>query len=340
MASIQCAIELYDGVSPALENMAGNLDGLIGKFEAFDAAGGLMGALIDNESIAMATAELAGLTSGLELAASGITMVSEGFLQAAIGAGEMQGAVDSVQVGVQAISDTMAEVFAPTSLEGFNGAVLTAEAGIVQFAESGQLAADGLSESFNLANEGITVSFNNMSVRVMSIFDSLGSYTRSFAASLPSYFSGPLSSIASMFSSLAASARSSLASIASAAGSAAASVRSAAASISSSVSSVSSLSVSGGVSAYSLPGGGEMSVIGAQSLGFSDEFFDISAGGDSFDLGSISDSRADEVRGQTYINVEVNNENYISSEADVDAVLQEFEDRLTEAVLSSAEGVY
>lgn len=340
MASIQCAIELYDGVSPALESMAGSLDSFIGKFEAFDVAGGFMGSLIDSESIALATAEIAGLTAGLESAASGVNSVSEGFSQAAAGAGEMVSAVDTAQIGVQSISDTVALIFASSSVESFTGAVLAAEAGVAQFAESGQLAANGLSESFNLAGESIIVVFSNMSVRVMSIFESLGAYIRSFASSLPSYFSGPLASVSSMFSSLAASARSSLASIVSAASSAASSVRSAAASISSSVSGISSLSISGSASTYSVAGANETSSMGCLTAGLTDELFDISIGGEGLDLGNVSDLKADEARGQTVINVEVNNENYISSEADVDAVLQEFEDRLTEAVLSSAEGVY
>lgn len=340
MASIQCAIELYDGVSPVLENMAVSLDGLIGKFEAFDTAGGLMGSLIDNESIVQATAAVTGLTAGLESAVAGITSVSEGFSQAAVGAGEMLGAVDAAQIGVQTIADSMSLIFSSSYVESFIVAVMAAGAGVAQFAESGQLAADGLSESFKLAGESIIVIFSDVSARVMSVFDSLGAYIRSFASSLPSYFSSPLASIASMFSALAASARSSMASIAASAGSAASSVRSAAASISSSVSGISTLSISGTASTYSVAGANETSGMSYSAAGHTDELFNISTGSEGIDLANIYKLKADEARGQTVINVEVNNENYISSETDVDAVLREFEDRLTEAVLSSAEGVY
>ena len=339
MASIQCAIELYDGVSPVLDSMAASLDGLIGRFEVFDAAGGLMRSMADNQAIDQTTAAVANLAAGVDTVSARVGMMSDGFALAAMGAEKISWALESAQAGVTAISQATPMLFSTMEVESFGAAVLAAQMRVLQFSEAGQLAVNGLSESFITASESIAVAFTNMSMQIMSVFNSLGSFIRSFASSLPGYFSGPLASISSMFSSMAASARSSLSSITAAAGSAASSVRSAAASISSSVSSISTLSVGGNISQYSLSGNG-----GFESLNFKmDEMEDILSdrgmGGYSL-LGTETVPGGKTDGGQTVINVQVSNENYISSEADVDAVLQEFEDRLTEVLLSSAEGVY
>lgn len=362
MASIQCAIELYDGVSPALSTMAESMDGLIGKFESLEVAGGLVTSLVDAESMAQSAAALSSLMSELDsvrgvagsvadsmtLAVEGLSVglgsvanfagvMAEGFSQASVQAAQMASAVQTIQISAQGIYDTMSVTFEANLFDGFNAAIAMVQISLQTLGEVGQLTADGLNSSFVLAGESIALTFNNMSTRITSVFSSLGSYIQSFASSLPSYFSGPLNSIASMFSTMAASARASLASISSAASSAASSVRSAASSISASVASVASLSLSGAMATLSVSSIGEEGMVGLQSVNMED---DRGVGISSYKLGDIVAGRQTENAGQTVINVEVNNENYISSEADVDAVLREFEDRLTEAVLSSAEGVY
>lgn len=223
MASIQCAIELYDGVSPVLGTMAESLDGLIGKLEALNAGGEYLGAMFDAEGIIQASSAMSGLSAGLDMARASSLGLAQGLMQSEATINNMAGDMGTLTASLAAMGNLISSVFSAASFESFIQAMSVVQNSFVLLTAAGELSAAALNEAYSAASQSIADTFVSMSSQVRAVFDSLGSYINSFAASLPSYFSGPLASIASMFSALAASAKASLASIASAASSTAAS---------------------------------------------------------------------------------------------------------------------
>lgn len=301
MASIQCAIELYDGVTPVLSNMTVALDGLCQRFEAFEGSAGL---------------SFEGDLSGVAAATGCIN--------------EMAGALS----GAAAYQETL------------NASILRGSGYATEFGASALL----ISESFGAAAAEVTGIFNNLDM-----------YISSFAGRLPGYFVAPLGTIAGMFQSLASSIRSSLASVNSAISATTASAKASVSSVKSAVSSMNSSlsSVSAAASTLSVSVS-ESQTAEALSLFSAAAVPDSTAAVSALSAEHVSVSMPeteslvsdegiyellasgyDPVRSavQPVFNVQISNENHISSEVDAESVLREFELRLCDAVQSSAEGV-
>ena len=286
MASIQCAIALYDGVSPVLRDMGFALDRFSGRMIRF---GEEMESVVpEMEGVALFGSALGELTGEAERAF--------GVLGAVLSAGEEIAGVFSQ------------DVFLP------------------------------LTDGAALATGRVEELFGEMGGEIEGTFRSLDRGATVVAAQLPRHFAGPLGQVAGMFASMAASAMASMERVA---GSARAAVGA--------VSAVSaSAGVSGSVIAPLQSGGGAVSLFGMP------EQMVASLPEPELRVFAVPDREAlrlpePEVylRGAVgaqalppVVSVTVHNENYITSEVDVEAVLREMELRLAEAVASSMEGVY
>jgi len=370
MASIECAIELYDGVSPVLEAMTGTLDGFISRLEGLE-SGLVPDFQIDSAGLMEAASALEALAGGLSQVGAAVAVADNAL---SMGAGQAQALAMGLQLATAA--------FESLKIAGTASAAEMA----VRFAwTTGQ----------------IEVSFLTMQAQVTAVLFGLENTAASVANSLPGYFEGPLASITAQFQAMAASARNSLASIASTASAAMSSVRSAAASISASASqAVSAVSGMQAVTTLSAEAVAldtsvqEVVVMAAETaepelatltqsvtllpqelqenmlagvtvvpqalqgaplyaaemlkedLGtFAQERMPVLAGDDWGEPAfegevSFNEGTPERGRGETVFHVQVSNENHIGSEMDMETFFRAFEDRLLEALQSSAEGVY
>lgn len=297
LASIQCSIELYDGVSPVLQEMAVALESFSGRMVQFSEE---MGALTpDAEGIALFGAALGGLAAEAE----GAFGVMEALLLAAEG---LQGVFEQ-------------DIFLPLT----TGAMVAVE-------EVGGL-------------------FGQLEAEVAAIMLQMEGKIGATAAGLPGLFAGPIGQIAGMFQGLAASAQAAMNAISASAGRALGAVT--AVGQASAGVSARSMSVGGGVSPLAVDGG--MAALALEPVvvmsplevdgGFAPmemlavpEWEDLSLPEPQVFLQDSVGAMAPPVT----VDVRVQNENHIAADVDVEAVLQEMEVRLCDAVASSMEGVY
>jgi len=183
------------------------------------------------------------------------------------------------------------------------------------------------------ASQSVITAFDHMGEEIDSTFQGIGQTASDLGARLPQYFAGPLIEIAGMFAAMAQSAIASLNSIANsacvalhatqAAASAAVTLQAtqAVGAVAVSQSPVLLSNSSAGVSTtnFAMPNSTELSLPAPQVY-----------------LSSSSHTIAPPAT----VSVTVQNENYINSEVDAEAVLREMEHRLVDAVASSMEGVY
>lgn len=274
VATIQCAIELQDGVSPVLRDMGFALEQFSGRMVRF---GEEMG-------------DLAPDMAGIDRFGSALGGL----------AGQTEGAV---------------------------------------------LALDGVLD----AGERITEAFGRMGDEVAQTFGQVERDAALTAARLPWYFAGPLGEIAGMFAGMAGSARASMSSVALNARAAMAAV--------SAVNLVESAEVARSAVAKG-PGLGSVGFASATvveapaiemptiALWSSPEAMAGAVGVPDREVLRLPEpevylSGASGVRMMAApVTVTVQNENYIGSEVDAEAVLREMELRLADAVASSMEGVY
>ncbi|MCL2828356.1 MAG: hypothetical protein FWD99_06415 [Oscillospiraceae bacterium] len=309
MASIQCAIELYDGVSPVLREMVVSLEGVSGRFTQF---ANEMGAFAPD-------------SAGLEVFGQAFSRL----------AGEAEGAA-AVLSEILTVSQGISGVFSEDVFLPLVGGAGIAVAGIAEIEAAAERSAAGMPLVFAPALMQVTGLFEEMSGQVQGTFAQVGRDAAAVAGRLPGHFAGPLAQISGMFSAMAASARASMESIA---GSAAAAVRavnqvSAAASRASAAPMVVNQASTAASQASVLPmevngGGGVVPMAMIQPMGL------------ELPEPEVYWSREIQPMGMPpAVTVTVHNENHISSEADVEAVLRTLEMRLSDAVVSSVEGVY
>ena len=308
MASIQCAIELYDGVSPVLQEMGLALEGFSGRMLQF------------GEEMDAVSPDVEGIV---------------GFRDALGGLAEEGQRAHEVLANVLASSKGLSGVFSEELFAPLMAGAGAASAEIEGIGLAAEETAAALLPIFSPVGLEIAAGFKEMAGDVRRTFDHLGGHAAAFAKGLPGHFSGPLAQISGMFASMAASARASMNTIT---GSAASAVRA--------LSSVSAAASTVQASSFSAGGGAGVSLM---SFGDSQ-----SAAMPQMDLMSLPDSRRLELpEPEVYLSegkamavspavvtLTVQNENHIASEVDAEALLQELEIRLAEAVASSAEGVY
>ena len=198
MASIQCSIELYDGVSPRLEEMAVALDGMSGRFLSF--ADELQGFAPDPNAI---------LAFSLALG----QMAEDG-----------ERAFDVIDGLIGRMEELFSDVF---SLEMFEPLLDGALAVQESFQDIGIVAEEvgaRLEETFSLSAGLVVLLFEDMSAQIGGVFDRLGGAISAFAGGIPGRFAGPLAQVVAMFQAMAASAQATLNGVVAAAGRAAAAV--------------------------------------------------------------------------------------------------------------------
>ena len=186
MASIQCAIELHDGVTPVLREIAAGLEGFGGRLTRF---GEEMGALTpDTEGLAHFGGALNTLTHEAE------------------GANSVMRALLDTSVGITRVFSE--DVFLPLTTGA--AAAVTEIEGIVRAAKQ---SAEELTPVFTGTTAEVAARFDEMGAQISRTFDDLGRQAAETAGGLPGHFAGPLAQIAAMFHAMAASARAAMDSI-------------------------------------------------------------------------------------------------------------------------------
>ena len=229
MASIQCAIELYDGVSPVLEKMSVNLEGFAAQFQYFGAQ----------------MQEIAPDMQGVEALGDALSRFSED----AGGAHQVLGQI--VESSTQMLDLFSADIFASITL-GASEATLA----IGEMLPQVELVATGLQESFQTATEMTYAAFVGMQLKVQGQMNHIGLHASAVAARLPGLFAAPLAQIGAMFSSMAAQAQASLSAITGASQRAVGAVQLAQRSVNSAA-----------ITPFSLPSGGEMGLPRIEAMG-------------------------------------------------------------------------
>ncbi|MCL2843319.1 MAG: hypothetical protein FWE28_07645 [Oscillospiraceae bacterium] len=297
MASIQCSIELYDGVSPVLQEMAVALENFSGRMVQFSEE---MGALSpDAEGIALFGSALGGLVTEAE----GAFGVMEALRVAAEGLREIFGQ----------------DMFLPLTM----GAAVAVE-------EVGGL--------FGQLENEVSATMLRMEGQIAAV-----------AAGLPRHFAGPIAEIAGMFQGLAATAQATMNAISASASRALGAVN-AVSQASAEVRAV-PMSAGGGVSPLAVHGGvvslSLEPVVSVGPLALDGGFTPVETLAvpewETFSLPEpqvLLQGGTGAVPPPVTVEVMVQNENHIAAEVDVEAVLQEMEVRLCDAVASSMEGVY
>jgi len=306
--------------------MALSLEGFSGRFTQFaDEMQGFAPDPVGLEIFGQAFSRLAGETEGAVAALSEILTVSQG----------ISGAF-SEDVFLPLVSG------ARMAVEG----ILKIEAAVAQCAAE-------LPQVFAPAVVQVLGLFEGMSGQVQGIFAQLGRDAAVVANRLPGHFAGPLAQISGMFAAMAASARASMASIAGSAASAVRAVNQVSAAASRvSVAPLAVSQVSPAVSQVNVVplAVDQVSLAAAQT---SVVPLAASGGAGGLPLAVIAPMGLELPEPEVYwsreiqsaemppaVTVTVYNENHISSEADVEAVLRTLEMRLSDAVASSVEGVY
>ena len=183
MASIQCAIELYDGVSPVLEKMSVNLEGFAEQFHDFGAQ----------------MQEFAPDMQGVEAFGKALLRFSED----AGGAYQVLGQIVE-------ITGQMVDLFSEDIFASIKSGADEASLAIGEMLPQAELVAVDVEESFQNATEGIHTAFVGMQVEAVGQMNRISLQANAVAARLPGFFVGPLAQISGMFSSMAASAQASL----------------------------------------------------------------------------------------------------------------------------------
>ena len=229
MASIQCAIELYDGVTPVLRDMAGELEGFS---ERFSYLGSEMQEMMDD----------ARRMNGLEDAFGGAIDPAQG----------IEGALEGVYgLGEHLAGLFSAELFAPIA-EGVREAILTME----EVMPSVDYVADGLRERFLYASEAVQERFFELQDGAYEVMQQIAGQANAVAARLPRYFAAPLAQISGMFASMASAATASLQTIIAASAQTVQTVQGAQRSVQVSP-----------TSAFSVPSSGELGLPAAELMG-------------------------------------------------------------------------
>ena len=294
MATIQCAIELYDGVSPVLQEMAVNLEGFSQQFAHL---GGEMGEFAPDTQ---------------ELLKAGVVLTEL--------ADKSQGAYKILEQTLE-IGSQMAEVFSVDMFgpmeEGVEKAALTLKEMLPYAADT----AEGMQAYFLEATETTGADFVRMQEEVYGSMNQIALGANAVAGSLPGFFAAPLNQIAAMFSGMAASAMASLNSITGASQRALGAMQAVGRNVPTATVAAFSVPGDGGASiaAFSVPSGGDLGLPRVEMMGQS-ENVPIAP------MGAVT--------------LHVQNENYISSDMDLEQMLEEMEVRLADAVAMSMEGVY
>jgi len=312
MASIECAIELYDGVSPVLEAMTGTLDEFISRFEGLEA--GLV------PEIQMDVAGLLEAAAALEaLKTAGAVTAEELAVQFAGATGEigmgflsMQAQVTAVLIGLE---DTAAGV--ANRLPGYF---------------SGPLA--NIAAQF----QAMAASARNSLASITAAASAAMSSAQSAAATITASASQAVSAVSDMqaVTTLSIEAARLEAPVQEVVVTTAETVEPELATLTQSVTLLpQSLQ---GESLYAAPLNGDLGT-------FMQERMPALAGDDwgepAFEGAfSLNEGAPERGSGDAVFHVQVSNENHIGSEMDMEAFFRAFEDRLMEALQSSAEGVY
>lgn len=187
MASIQCAIELYDGVTPVLLTMTEALESFSGRFLDFaDEVGEISPDLEGLEALRAAFSEMITDAGLAYLALSGVLGVSE------------------------TLAGIFSEGFTEPLLSGARLAILAIEE-IVGIAE---VSAEELGLVFVPAMGLVFRQFSELAADIGGQIRWLDGQIAMFAAGLPGYFAAPLAQISSQFATMASAARASLQSVA------------------------------------------------------------------------------------------------------------------------------
>ena len=229
MASIQCAIELYDGVSPVLEKMSLNLEGFAAQFQYF------------GDQMQEFAPDMQGV---------------EAFGKALLRFSEDAGGAYQVLGQIVEISGQMLDLFAEDIFASITSGASEATLAVGEMLPEAEFVAVSLQESFQIATEMIDAAFVRMQVEAQGQMNRIGVHASAVAASLPSFFAGPLAQISGMFSSMAASAQASLSAITGASQRAVGAVQSAQRTV-----------AHVGITPLSLPNGGAMGLPHIEAMG-------------------------------------------------------------------------